>query len=392
MTDRRPNMRHDEDADDATDARIGAALRDYLASEPERAPDHLLATTIDRRRGRAQRSPLWSRWLPMVSGPIAAGVAAAVVVFAVVVGTAPDRGPGSSAPALDPTRSASQPASASQPSFPPVRVGATLALEGAALAIATDGDRGWALRAAGLVRFTATSVGSLVPTDVQEPREITVAAGRPWVTGAGSALVTVSPRTEQMIRYGVGIDGDLVAASPTAVWVSGLSAVRRLEIASGNVTTLPLSGVLAMAAGDDLLWTVRDTGSIVASDPLTGGEVFVVPGQMGPQQVAGITIVAGSVWAIDPANATRILRIDESTGEVIGTVQLGAAATRLAVGPERLWVLADRASLLSAVDLATLTVVETVAVPGNVSDLAVLTDRPVLLELDRLLVVNPGRD
>lgn len=391
MSERGRGPRRERDAADLTDAELRAAVVEFLASEPTTAPDHLLAATLERRRASPQRSRGWRRFMAMGRAPLAAGLAAAVVVVVatIVVGLPFERNPVAGSPDVPASPTAGRPPSVEPAIHAPVRIGSILTLDAPGLAVATDGGRGWALRAGSLVPFTVAAVAEPVVVDLEEPREITADAGQPWATGAGGALITIDPASGQVRRIGVGIDGDLVATGGGTVWVAGLTAVRRLDVASGDLTTLPISGVVAMAPAGDLLWTVRENRTIVAVDGATGRETFVLPrpADLG-RPAASIAAAGGSIWAIDPGDGTQVLRIDPSTGEISGTVALGLPLEQLAVGSARLWALSQRTSVLATVDLASLGLLETASIPGNVSDLDVLADRPLLLELQRLLVVD----
>jgi streptogramin lyase len=314
------------------------------------------------------------------------------VVLAVLVRSiAPAPPVGSAVPAsgsfvqASPTAADASPSTAPVASLPPSQpapVVATIPLDGTSIAIAVEGDRVWVLLARGLAAIDGTDVSSVTPLELEEPRELAVSGGSVWATGGGASLMRFDPTSGDVERYGIGIDGDLVAASGDYVWVAGLSSTRRLTVTTGEVSTPSLAGsVLGLVVDGDRLWATHQSGIVTATDIASGEEVVRIgPGQRGPSSGGAIAAGEGSIWVIDPADRGRILRIEAASGTTTGTVRLGPLRpSSIAAGADRVWVLAGPDQLLLGLDPQTLEVAELFEVPGGTSSVVVASGEPVLL-------------
>jgi YVTN family beta-propeller protein len=129
--------------------------------------------------------------------------------------------------------------------------------------------------------------------------------GRAWVAGAGQ-VVPIDARTltaERGIRVG---DARGLAFASGALWVvSGgpghlggvVQALRRVNVESGLI---------------DYLFRV-------GGDP------------------SAVTAAAGSIWVASRGDGT-VTRVDPTTNELVGTIEVGASPTALAADSDGVWV------------------------------------------------------
>ncbi len=112
-----------------------------------------------------------------------------------------------------------------------------------------------------------------------------------------------------------------------AAWVIGRGVVQRIDAASNRITaTVPVPGVLSIAAGAGGLWVIDETGLIelnpktaraVATVPLpsSGESVVVAGGRVWvSHHIGGQDSYDGGIWGIDPSSLAivRSLRVGDT--------------------------------------------------------------------------------
>ena len=200
-----------------------------------------------------------------------------------------------------------------------------------------------------------------------------------WASVFGSGqLVAIDPARDAVAeRIPLGGRPTGVAVTPDgAVWVGNLDGyLSRLDPATGQVARLPMpAGVSTAIAARGLLWVGLQDGSVVAVDPATsrasgppahvardvvalvdplagiwvttfGGQAALVdPATRAvsrrralPRQGSGIALGGGSVWA-SAYGAGLVVRLDASTGALLGAVRTGAGPRESVVVGGTLWV------------------------------------------------------
>jgi streptogramin lyase len=158
-----------------------------------------------------------------------------------------------------------------------------------------------------------------------------------------------------------------------SVWVACRTdgEVLRIDVESGEVEAgIPAPGVVAVTADEASVWAVsRDQGTVYRIDPEANevvGEV-VLSGD-----TPYIWARGGFVWA--GGGGTEIVRIDPTTMEVAGRVQVGDGASDIVEDGDTLLVICHRDHTLWRVDPATDTAEKLSELPGDTPERLVLTE------------------
>lgn len=162
-----------------------------------------------------------------------------------------------------------------------------------------------------------------------EPRDIAVAAGNVYVSADGDFLSGIVSRYDAM--SGVRLDGVkllacAVAAGDGVIWVAGCPFVQRL-----STDARPLR--------------ILHSVFLPYRTPLRAENTR---GQLRELAVGG-----GSIWALGDDLDRRVWRLDQHTGRVLATIELGFPPRSAAFGGGRLWVTDSLHDTVVAVDAAT---------------------------------------
>ena len=186
------------------------------------------------------------------------------------------------------------------------------------------------------------------------PDWVTMAAGSAWVaTGVGIQQydgATGAPGSRVPV-FGVCLAMDTGFAS---LWVGDCDAhaLVRVDPATARITStivLPVDGIQeesSIAAGEGAVWVVSTAASLVKVDPTSGkvvGQSDLPPGAAAAR--AGL----GSVWVTVSAG-NSLLRIDPADGTVRATIPVGRYPRFLAVGADAVWVMDQADGAVTRVD------------------------------------------
>jgi YVTN family beta-propeller protein len=180
-----------------------------------------------------------------------------------------------------------------------------------------------------LERYTpATGAIQRVPSN-GAPRDIAAAAGYVYVAADADFSSGVVSRYDAVT--GVRKDGtDLlacaIAAGDGVVWAAGCPFVQRLSTDSGRLRVLHA-----------VFLPFRATSTAENSRV----------------QFRELAVGGGSLWALGDAFDQRVWRLDERTGRVLATIELGFPPRSAAFGGGRLWVTDSLHDTVVAVDAAT---------------------------------------
>ncbi len=227
--------------------------------------------------------------------------------------------------------------------------------------VAVDGEL-WVLKRSGtsmvlqhLDRKTLTAAATVtISTGASATNAQLVAAGGVlWVAVDGKPLTMVDPRT------GVAVITSTVASGPISgagqsLWAVVGRAVAHLDPATGAIVAqVPLPGaVRALAADDDHVWAMLDDGELVRIDPRTNqvvGRSTLPAGSAGVRQ-GQLVLTASTAWLIDPADGSRVIGFDATTGTPTVALPLpDGPATQVRAGKAAVWALMDQ-FVISRVD------------------------------------------
>lgn len=161
-----------------------------------------------------------------------------------------------------------------------------------------------------------------------------------------------------------------VAVSPTHIWLAQHSGYRQItptishgvEVRSANAEVPPpgerYSIYSDIASGDAGVWALDESQGTVAAIAPAEGEPRIVTtnDEMFKGAQADIAVGHGYVWVeTSTSGPLRLARLDPATGEV-RTVELEGRGGIMVIGPDALWLLAERdeGALLWRVDPETL--------------------------------------
>ena len=144
------------------------------------------------------------------------------------------------------------------------------------------------------------------------------------------------------------------------VWVGNAGGLLPVDPASGRVLRpVQLPGPQAIpgdpnsgffftndvADGANALWATSDAGRLVRINPTTG-DVTIVPVEGATD---GVAFGEGAVWVIDRLTS-GVTKIDPTTDEAVGSVELSGSVDAIAVGEGAVWVMDAAAGTVTALD------------------------------------------
>ena len=319
-----------------------------------------------------------------------AGVAAAAVLLALVLGAFLLRGGGddgaapTTALAVDSLQRI-DPASGD--------LVATIPLGSIVRRVAVGGGSVWAIDSASRFRRIDVKADTVAATGSTAglPAGIAVGLGSVWIanqegsTATSGTVTVVDPRTGRVrrvlpidVRQAVpneptfsDIAVDENARSGRAVWVASPFAlsVKRIRPRLGSiVATVPVGGTTArlLAVGEGAVW-VTTNFALLRIDPARNAVVARIPLPFDPRDVAA---GAGGVW-IANGTGNSVWMLDPQTNRVVDRIPVGLEPFALAVGSDSVWVANRRDGTVSRIDPGRGAVTATIQVGGFPVDIAV---------------------
>jgi DNA-binding SARP family transcriptional activator/ABC-type branched-subunit amino acid transport system substrate-binding protein len=164
----------------------------------------------------------------------------------------------------------------------------------------------------------------------------------------------------------------LLAAGAAGVWaIAPDGSIARLDPGTGTRHARVQAQASAIATGDAGVWFVtlfHGTPAVAHIDTRTNRVDRVIPVQT--NNLVGIAVGAGSVWATDPHEGV-VWKIVPGRKPVERTIPVGFGATQIAFGDGAVWVANLASATLSRIDPRTDAVTATKAVAGTPQGLAV---------------------
>jgi YVTN family beta-propeller protein len=175
--------------------------------------------------------------------------------------------------------------------------------------------------------------------------------------GDGPLLKIDPARNTVVATVDVGSSPQHVLATPTTVWVSSESGLRRIDPDTTTVTGVVRPGAVGDLAYDGTdLWGTGDH-QVLRLDPTTGAVRGTLPLSFEP---SGLVVTAGRVWVADFRHDS-VVALDPVSGHVMATVAVGESPTAMSFDGHDLWIGNGLANSLSQVDPTTARTVRTVS-------------------------------
>jgi streptogramin lyase len=187
------------------------------------------------------------------------------------------------------------------------------------------------------------------------PADLAMLRGELWVLNFGDrSLSRVDPSAGRLVGEPVGLPGELGALDAGAglLWaidcnkgiVYGLDPRRGAVEIRAKLRAGEGLGDIAVSAGS--VW-VSDWAShaVLRLDPTTGRVIGRIPAGDQPEKLAG---VAGDIWVSD-AGAGELLRIDASASRVVEALPVGVKPAAVAADPKSVWLLDQNRAVQVAV-------------------------------------------
>ena len=171
------------------------------------------------------------------------------------------------------------------------------------------------------------------------PAGIAAGEGAVWVTNRFDGSISrINPGTNEVLKeIPVGLDPRGIAIGFDSVWVAlaGSNQVVRVDPETNEVTdTTLVNAPVSLAISADTVWVVSTLDDSVARiNPDTNSVVDTIPVGDAP---SGITIVQGSVWVANEANATLSEIVPGQTSA--SSLAVGSVPQGLAEVNGELWV------------------------------------------------------
>jgi DNA-binding SARP family transcriptional activator/ABC-type branched-subunit amino acid transport system substrate-binding protein len=229
-----------------------------------------------------------------------------------------------------------------------------------------------------------------------QPTELAAGDDAVWVgssTTGGGVIESDAPTTEvsrvdpvsnqvtstaQLFRTGTNLPPvtttgvTMLATGVGGVWaIDPDGSIARLDPGTGARRAHVRAAAAAIAAGDAGVWfvtSVHGTPAIGHVDPRTNSVDRVIPVQT--NNLVGIAVGAGSIWATDPAEGV-VWRIIPGRKPVERTIPIGFGATQVAFGDGAVWVANLASATVSRIDPQTDAITAAKAVAGTPQGLAV---------------------
>jgi streptogramin lyase len=177
------------------------------------------------------------------------------------------------------------------------------------------------------------------------PADLSMLHGQLWVLNFGDrSLSRVDPSAGRLVGEPVGLPGELgaIAAGGGRLWaldcnkgiVYALDPRRGAVRIRSRVRAAEGLGDIVVSAGS--VW-VSDWAAhaVLRLDPTTGKVIGRIAAGEQPEKLAG---VAGDIWVSD-AGTGELLRIDASANRVVEALPVGAKPVAVAADPESVWLL-----------------------------------------------------
>lgn len=173
-----------------------------------------------------------------------------------------------------------------------------------------------------------------------------------WVADGESTVVRVDPETNSIAgRISVPSGAENLAVGEGAVWVTGGSALSRIDPSRNEVTgTVELGEPQGLAAGDGSVWVANRAGngtlSRVDSKTMDVAATLKVPPMPDddlalPQEPGQVAVGEGGVWVSDTRVGT-VSRLDPDEEQFTQTIsRLPPNSRALAIGAGSIWVAAE---------------------------------------------------
>lgn len=200
-----------------------------------------------------------------------------------------------------------------------------------------------------------------------------------YVAGAGKGIARIDSNGKVLATWAVPTDTcGALDAGFGAVWTAtcGAPGLARIDAMTGKLTTIDVGGLMpdseaSIGAGEGGVWMIIAglPRKLVKVDPTSGKVVgsFDIGG--GP---TGVRVGLGGVWITDPSLSV-IHRFDPAAGRVVADIPVGKHPQFFAVGEGAVWTMNQVDGTISRIDPATNTVTATIALgePVEGGDIAV---------------------
>ena len=308
----------------------------FLAAGVERAPDHVVDAAI-RDVARTDQELVWRpRWrgtsMIKLAG-LAAAAAIAVLVGALLLTRTPTTGVGGPPPGTgQPSPSASVTPTGTGTARPSATAAPTPFLAANVPTVGSlEDERDFP---AGATEWYVASDGTL------------------WIPGGGpGTVITIDTATGEQERIGSGAHVQTVAVAEGSVWFPRIgSVIERIDIASREIVDrieTPDFHPYAIAINGNDLWLTgysdEDPSSegVMVIDATT--KVVKATISRPSAGTTGIAIGGGLAWVVENGTG-RLLRIDATTYEVVGTTDVGASPLMVVYAFDSAWVAARRSN------------------------------------------------
>jgi len=179
------------------------------------------------------------------------------------------------------------------------------------------------------------------------PEGVAVTKGAVWVADHHDGAITrIDPKTNRVVATipisPTGADGPYaMTAGPGGVWVDvpNMRSVVRIDPATNSVGLLvPLDGHVASDGSEVWILATGPDGlpQVARIDPVSGKILTAV--DLHSSGIGDLAVGLGSVWVV---SSDGLLRIDATTGHIIGRFDIGGVGGNVVVAGGAVWVTAD---------------------------------------------------
>jgi YVTN family beta-propeller protein len=160
-----------------------------------------------------------------------------------------------------------------------------------------------------------------------------------WV--GGSEILRFDPNSQKLTTIEDDHGPYDIALGPSALWISELTTVSRLDTTTNVITGSADVGVLiqddgtSVAVGEGSVWLAKGrTGNVWRVDPATTTAVGSTPTG---RHAGSIAAGEGGVWLVRPA-AGVVVRLDPRSGRVVKSIAVGPGVAAVTTGSGLVWV------------------------------------------------------